>query len=102
MINIIAIEGKCLYLISEDKQEIPKCCKYRPGVVGKHCLLFDESKHMYCKYLGIGTARAQMILTGSDGDVINSKGFWGDLDMTEDEWIKEEKKWILKQNKEIF
>lgn len=102
VITIIAIEGKCLYFISKEKQEVPKCCKYEPGVVGKHCLLYDESKYMYCKYLGIATARAQILLTNSDGDVVNSKGFWGDLDMSENDWVKEENKWILKQNKEIF
>lgn len=58
-------------------------------MIGIHCLKYDESRHKCCEYLDIGTTRVQLLLTDSNGNVVNSKGYWGDIDMTEEEWIEE-------------
>ncbi|WP_432663372.1 hypothetical protein R9X47_22675 [Wukongibacter baidiensis] len=98
----IVIEAKCLYYFIEDtEKQIPSCCKYEPGRVGTLCFKFNEEKHKYCPYLGIGTAKASLVLTDGEGEAINADGYWGDFKMSEEDWIKEEKKWIEKQNRYI-
>jgi hypothetical protein len=93
----IAIEANCFFNIDRDENECkPECCIYDPGNVSINCLMYD--KNQYCPFLVFGHARTTILLTEQKGNVVNADCFWGDLKLSEAEWIKQEKKWIEKQN----
>lgn len=87
----IVIEGHCLF---DDTYEIPLFCKYGPGKVGIHCVKASNNSNEYCSYLGIGSSRASIVLTDSNGDLCGYSSFWTDEDISGDKWIEEEKVWL--------
>lgn len=80
---------------------MPNCCIYRPNNISINWLKYNEDKKQYCPFLIFGTARATIALSDGSGNVINSNGFWGDLKLSEEEWIQKENEWIDKQNEYI-
>jgi len=101
-LNHIVIEANCFFdLDEEETNQIPRCCKYGPGNVSINCLKYDECNHNHCPHLVFGTAKASLVLTDGEGNAINSDSYWGDLKMSEEEWIKEEEIWIQKKNAQI-
>lgn len=94
----IVIEANCFY---EEGKEIPKCCKLGVENVSINCLKYDSENRQYCPYLVFGTTKATLVLTDEEGHAINADGYWGDINMSDEEWIKEEGEWIDKQNRYI-
>lgn len=91
--NHLVLEGYCLF--SKDKEEIPRCCKYEPGILGLHCLDYDEEQHIYCPFFAYGNARTSLVLTGNHGEEVAHKTYSSDC-VDEKEWMKNENLWIEK------
>ncbi|KAJ50065.1 hypothetical protein CTM_19904, partial [Clostridium tetanomorphum DSM 665] len=94
----IVMEANCFY--DSDKKEnesVPKCCKFGPNNISINCLKFNEGENRYCPFLVLGSARTTLVLTEQNGNAVNSDSFWGDLKLSEEDWLRKEKEWIEKQ-----
>ena len=96
----IVLEAYCSY---EDNEErvIPKCCSEKPGIVGYHCLQDAISKNSICPYFSFNSAKSTLVLTDKTGKSIEYDSFFGDLDLSERDWLAQEERWINKWKKEI-
>lgn len=94
----IVAESYCLY---NEKNKIPKCCKFKPNHIGLHCFEFDNENKQYCPFLALGTAKSTIILTGSDGELKTFDTFENDEVVDENEWRLKEEEWINKWKDKI-
>lgn len=95
----IVIEANCFYDSYENgNKAVPKCCKFGTNNISINCLKFNEGENRYCPFLVFGSARTTLVLTEQNGNAVNSGSFWGDLKLSEEEWVRKEKEWIEKQS----
>ncbi|MGE8033465.1 hypothetical protein [Lysinibacillus sp. NPDC093692] len=96
----IVLEGYCSFEENEG-EEIPKCCSEKPGILGYHCLQDAVSKNNICPYFSFNSARSTLVLTDKNGKAIEFDSFFGDLDLSEKDWLVQEERWIKKWRKTI-
>lgn len=100
--NHIIIEGNCFYNSDKKKYEAaPECCKFGPNNISINCLKFNEGTNQYCPFLVFGSTRTALVLTDPNGITTNSSSYWGDLKLSDEEWVIKEKEWMEKQNSYI-
>ena len=91
----IVIEGFCSYDRENDSLKASVGCVDNAGTIGLYCLKYNEDSRQICPYFGFGTARSTLILTGKDGEAVKFRSFvLDDGTMREEEWLKNEEKWI--------
>lgn len=95
----LVIEANCIYdKENNGSNSIPACCRLGPKNISNSCLLFEEESNKMCPYLVFGMARSSLVLTDKRGDVINSTSFFGDLNLSSDEWNEKEETWLQESN----
>jgi hypothetical protein len=62
--------------------------------MGLHCLQSSDKERQFCDFFGWGTAKSSIVLTDSNGEVVTQKSFCTDQNLSEKEWLEQEKCWI--------
>lgn len=66
------------------------------GNISNSCIFTADKGISVCEHLCVKKAGATAAVTDTNGNVVNASEFFGDLELTDNEYAEKEKEWIIK------